>query len=41
MCRHRAGKQFCSERCLEEYSDASRDAVEGKARWFDFIYQRR
>lgn len=39
--RHRAGKQFCSERCLEEYSNARRDGAEGTTRWFEFLHRRR
>lgn len=39
--RRRAGKQFCSARCVDDHADGVRKAVEAKARWYEFLYQRR
>lgn len=39
--RRRGGKQFCSAKCAEQNADGVRKAVEAKARWYEFLYQRR
>ena len=39
--RRRAGRQFCSAQCVESYADGVRKAVEARARWYEFLYQRR
>jgi hypothetical protein len=39
--RRRAARQFCSLRCVDEYANGVRKAVEAKARWYEFLHQRR
>lgn len=40
--RHRrAGKQFCSARCVDDRAEMVRNAVAARARWLEFLYQRR
>jgi hypothetical protein len=39
--RRRAGKQFCSARCVDDHATAVRKAVEAWANWLDFLQQRR
>jgi len=39
--RRRAGKQFCSAKCMELHADGVRKAVEARARWLELLYQTR
>lgn len=39
--RRRGSKQFCSVQCMENYAVAVRKSVEARARWYEFLYQRR
>ena len=39
--RRRAGKQFCSARCVDDHAAAVREAVRVRANWLDFLHQRR
>jgi hypothetical protein len=41
MRRRRAGKQFCSQKCAEQHADGVCKAVAVRARWYEFLYQRR
>jgi len=36
--RHRAGKQFCSTRCMTEYKGSAR-RERARSNWFDFFTQ--
>ena len=39
--RHRAGKQFCSTRCMTEYKGSIRREPQTRSYWFDFFTQHR
>jgi hypothetical protein len=41
MRRLRAGKQFCSQKCADQQADGVRKAIAMRARWYEFLYQRR
>ena len=41
MRRRRAGKQFCSQKCADLQADGVRKAIAVRARWYEFLYQRR
>jgi hypothetical protein len=41
MRRLRAGKQFCSQKGADQQADGVRKAIAMRARWYEFLYQRR
>jgi ribosomal protein S14 len=38
--RRRAGQQFCSAACMDKQVESVRQAVQDKARWYEFLTRR-